>query len=291
MALRSCPSCFVEIPDEAKVCPHCHTALKKCTRCGALSLEETHNCSKCGSKFPKHPPLIESPDVSVDTVSAHVNEFKKKNPVLAIISNQTLWSVISVIMMIGGGIMFFLTMNNVNFKEWNASTSLLLLAIVLEFIAYSLKAFPLVVAEAFIPKKLYKYTEQVGFNILPHLANGKVTIPKNGKGIIPLRKLNFDIAKTSEYAKANPAEYTKYMIFNIVRLVAIAVSGIGTLIGAVLMLGFGASIVAGGKNVWTSVPMILEYIFIGFELATSIGISLYMAGYNKARDEWIVSAA
>ena len=79
MALKSCPRCFKEIPDIAKVCPHCHTELIKCQKCGTLALKNTKTCSRCGAPLPKINPLIESPEVSADLVVGHVNEFTKKN--------------------------------------------------------------------------------------------------------------------------------------------------------------------------------------------------------------------
>ena len=293
MALKICPSCFTEIPEEANACPHCHTELMQCEKCGALSLRGTKSCSKCGSKFEKLNPFIESPDVSVDTVVDHVKSFKKKTPFISFIANQALWSAVSLVLTVVGAILFLLTVGKVNFREWGNNETLMVLAIVLPFISYPLKALPTVVSEAFFPKRLARYTTEVGFNILPHLANGIVVLPstRNSKSVINARKLNFDLAKTSEFAKANPGEYTKYMIINFIRLATIAVTPIGAVLGTVLTFALGSYISDAGNNVLTSPSMIVIYAVAVIEVVSSIALNLYMASYNKARDEWIKTAA
>ena len=166
MALKSCPRCFREIPEEAKVCPHCNTEVRTCPKCGTLALKDADTCSRCGIKLPKFNPLIESSDVSVDTVVDHVKAFKKKHPIIALLSNQSLWYAISIVLMVAGGIMFLLTINKANLISWDINSTILMLSIVFEFIAYSLKTFPFVLSEAFVPKMLYKYTEDTGVNII-----------------------------------------------------------------------------------------------------------------------------
>ena len=290
MALKSCPRCFREIPEEAKVCPHCNTEVRTCPKCGTLALKDADTCSRCGIKLPKFNPLIESPDTSIDDVVNHVQGFKRKNAFLSVITNQVLWSAFSAVMMVVGAIMFLLSLNGTNISLWSNNSSTLMWALVIEFLGYSVKAAPSVISELVLPTKLYKYTEASGYKILPKLANGGVVVMKNSKSIFSTRKINFDLAKTSEYAKANPQEYTRYAIFNIVRLAAIVISTAG-MIGGMTWLNFSApALVASGTNVLKSAPMILVYVSVGIDLLTSMALSFYMTGFNKSRDEWVKTA-
>ncbi|MBO5908420.1 MAG: zinc ribbon domain-containing protein, partial [Clostridia bacterium] len=67
MALKRCPMCFKEIPEESRVCSHCGTELKKCPKCETLAIKETETCSRCGARFTSGI-LIEDPEVSVRKV-------------------------------------------------------------------------------------------------------------------------------------------------------------------------------------------------------------------------------
>ena len=215
MALKSCPSCFTQIPEEAQACPYCQAELKRCSKCGALAPVESKKCSKCASKFDRIDPFMESPDASVDSINQHVLEFKRKKPILNFFTNQLIWNVICYALMFGGGIMFLRSVGIADLQIWDSGAYFLMLSLVIEFVAYTIKAIPTIVSDTFLPKKLHAYTEKVGFNILHQLSNGDSANLGRGSSIFAVRKHNFELAKTSEYAKAHPDAYKKYQAFNI----------------------------------------------------------------------------
>lgn len=289
MALKSCPRCFKEIPEESRVCSHCGTELKKCPRCETLAIKETETCSRCGARFTSGI-LIEDPEVSVNNVVNHVREFKKKNLLLSLLSNQMVWSAISVFFIAAGIIIYVVSMNNASLTDWNSSSNLMIWSLVLAFIGYSIKMVPYTFAEIMIPKKLFKFTESVGFDIRPHLSNGSAAIPKNAKTIFATRKLDFELAKTSEYAKQFPNEYNKYRIFNIARFAGFIVLEAAFIVSTVLLTKVAPDIIlAGGtaKNIFASLPAIVWYVSVGAELVFSIAQTLIQSSFNKTRDEWI----
>ena len=114
MALKSCPRCFREIPEESKICPHCHTEVKKCPKCETLAIKDTKICSRCGTPLPQSSILIENPEVSANLVVDHVKEFKRKNAFLSILSNQILWSTIAMGLMLVGGILFIFSSDKIH---------------------------------------------------------------------------------------------------------------------------------------------------------------------------------
>ncbi len=287
MALKSCPSCFTQIPAEASACPHCHAELKRCSKCGALATIESKKCSKCASKLDKFDPFAESPDASVDSINQHVLEFKRKRPILSFFTSQLIWSLLCYALMLGGGIMFFRSVRVADLQIWDGGAYFLMLSLVIEFIAYTVKSIPTIVSDIFLPKKLHAYTEKVGYNILHQLANGDSADLGRGSSLLAVRKHNFELAKTSEFAKAHPDVYKKYQAFSVASLAISLFSTLSMIIAIIVLAIITPNMSETGQKIWMSFPMIMEYISFALEVVTVVASRIYMSSYNKSRDAWI----
>ena len=276
MALRSCPRCYKEIPDEAVVCPHCHTELTKCHKCGALALKNTKNCSKCGTHLPRPNSLIESPEVSVDMVVNHVNDFTKKSFLYQLLANQMFWNILCYV---------FSGLSILIIGLFRDEISFLIGASVMIF-GYSVASLSRGILVCVVPKRLAKYTESTGFDIDAHIVNGSVAIQTNTKSLAVNRKTKFELAKNSRYAKACPNKYKTYSIFGVVKVITFGAFFVGMIFSCVF-LGLYAAFATVENSILLSPPAIVFYVFDALELISIFVFNFYEMGYNRSRDEWM----